>query len=96
LLIFLSLLLFVFSPFLINWVAPGFSPGQKELAVLLTRLLLVSPILFGLSSILSGVLQYFNRFWFTGFVRFSLTLPTERIELAAQRLSGVSFGKDEG
>jgi len=67
LLILLCLLLFIFAPLLINWIAPGFTLDQKELAVLLTRLLLLSPILFGLSAILSGVLQYFNKFLVYGF-----------------------------
>lgn len=52
----------ILTPWLIEFVAPGFSEGQKELAVPLTRVMFLSPILFGLSSIFSGVLHYFNRF----------------------------------
>ena len=54
--------LFIFAPFLITLIAPGFSPSAKETAVSLARIMFLSPILFGLSSIFSGVLHYFNRF----------------------------------
>ena len=52
----------LFTPFLIKFIAPGFSPEAKELAVSLTRIMFLSPILLGLSSIFSGILHYFNRF----------------------------------
>ena len=60
--ILISLLLFIFTPALIKLVAPGFNPQQMGLTILLTRLMFLSPIFFGLSSIFSGILQYFNRF----------------------------------
>jgi len=62
LLISFCLILFIFTPVLIKWVAPGFNSQQKAQAVYLTRLMFLSPIFFGLSSIFSGLLQYFNRF----------------------------------
>jgi putative peptidoglycan lipid II flippase len=43
-------------------VAPGFSAANKETTVTLVRIMFLSPILFGLSNIFSGILQYFNRF----------------------------------
>jgi putative peptidoglycan lipid II flippase len=58
----LSALAFLFAPFLIHAITPGFSEAQKEATVGLTRLMLLSPIFFGLSSVLSGVLQYFGKF----------------------------------
>jgi putative peptidoglycan lipid II flippase len=58
----LCLILFLFTPQLALMIAPGFSPAQLEKLVLLTRLMFLSPILFGAASIFSGVLQYFNRF----------------------------------
>ena len=63
LLVLICLILVVFAPFLIKIIAPGFSEVHKELVVSLTRIMLLSPIFFGLSSIFSGVLQYFNRFF---------------------------------
>ncbi|MFH1585110.1 MAG: murein biosynthesis integral membrane protein MurJ [Patescibacteria group bacterium] len=52
----------IFAPQLMGLVAPGFSPEQKELAANLTRLMLLSPVLFGISAVFTGVLHYFNRF----------------------------------
>ncbi len=54
--------LFIFAPCLINLIAPGFSPEEKSTTAALTRILFLSPIFFGLSSIFSGILHYFNRF----------------------------------
>lgn len=53
---------FVFALPLTRWIAPGFDPGQAQQAAFLTRLMLISPVLFGISSIFSGILQYFHRF----------------------------------
>ncbi|MFH1181300.1 MAG: murein biosynthesis integral membrane protein MurJ [bacterium] len=61
-LVLLSLFLFIFTPGLIKLITPGFTDSQLKEAVFLSRLMFLSPILFGLSSIFSGVLQYFNRF----------------------------------
>ena len=56
-------ILAIFTPYLIKFVAPGFGPEQKALAVSLTRIMFLSPIFFSLSSVFSGVLHYFNRFF---------------------------------
>ena len=58
----LCLVLAVLSPFLIDFIAPGFSDQNKELTVQLTQIMFLSPILLGVSAIFSGVLQYFDRF----------------------------------
>ncbi|OGZ17316.1 MAG: murein biosynthesis integral membrane protein MurJ [Candidatus Nealsonbacteria bacterium RBG_13_36_15] len=57
-----SLILFIFAPILIKFIVPGFSVKDQNLTALLTRIMFLSPIFFGLSSIFSGVLHYFNRF----------------------------------
>ncbi len=62
LLLFLCGILFIFAPFIVKVVAPGFSAEYLEKTVLLTRIMLLSPILLGASSLFSGVLQYFDRF----------------------------------
>ncbi len=62
LLIFVCSLLMIFSPLLIDLVAPGFSEENKRVTVSLTRIMLLSPFFFVLSSIFSGILHYFNRF----------------------------------
>ena len=61
-LIFLCIILSFFTPSLIRFVAPGFSEKQFNLAVILTRIMFLSPIFFGLSSVFSGLLQFFDRF----------------------------------
>ncbi|MBU0476511.1 murein biosynthesis integral membrane protein MurJ [Patescibacteria group bacterium] len=61
-LIFVCLVLVVFTPFLISLVAPGFEGEKKELTILLTRIMFLSPILLGISSLMSGILQVFHRF----------------------------------
>ena len=58
----LSVIAFLFAPILIQLVAPGFSLDQRDVAASLTRLMLLSPIFLGISSIFSGVLQYFGKF----------------------------------
>ncbi len=62
LLAFLCVILFFFAPFIVKIIAPGFSPDFIEKTVFLTRIMLLSPILLGVSSLFSGVLQYFDRF----------------------------------
>lgn len=61
-LIFLSLILFIFTPWIIKFIAPGFSPEERDAASVLTRLMFLSPIFFGIANIFSSVLHYFNRF----------------------------------
>ncbi len=62
-LIVLAGIFIIFAPWLISFIAPGFSGEKKEITVILTRIMFLSPIFLGMSSILSGVLQYFNRFF---------------------------------
>lgn len=51
-----------FAPQLVNLIAPGFSPELKATAVLLTRIMFLSPIFLGISSLLGGILQSFKNF----------------------------------
>jgi len=62
LLVVISLILIIFLPQLIHFIVPGFSSEKKELTILLTRIMLLSPFLLGLSNILSSVLRLFRRF----------------------------------
>ncbi|MBI2574123.1 MAG: murein biosynthesis integral membrane protein MurJ [Candidatus Wildermuthbacteria bacterium] len=59
----LSLLLLFGAPLLVRLVAPGFTASQYETTVFLTRLMLLSPLVLGVSAIVSGVLQYAGRFF---------------------------------
>jgi len=59
----LSVLGIIFAPALVKVLAPGFFPAKQALTVDLTRIMFLSPILLGISSILGGVLQSFKRFF---------------------------------
>ncbi|MDO8264809.1 MAG: murein biosynthesis integral membrane protein MurJ [Candidatus Parcubacteria bacterium] len=61
-LILISAVLIVFAPYLVNLIAPGFTPAQKDLTANLARIMFFSPLILGVSSIFSGILQYFKRF----------------------------------
>ncbi|MFA7244672.1 MAG: murein biosynthesis integral membrane protein MurJ [Candidatus Magasanikbacteria bacterium] len=56
-------LLIFFTPQILQFLVPGFSQDKFELTVLLSRIMFVSPILLGISSIVSGVLQSFKAFF---------------------------------
>lgn len=62
LLVALCAVLAIFTPLLMKFVVPGFSGVDKATTINLTRIMFLSPILFGISSIFSGILQYFDRF----------------------------------
>lgn len=62
-LILISFIFFILTPWLIKWLFPGFGKEHYKLAVPLIRLLFLSPIFFGISNFLSGILQYFHRFF---------------------------------
>lgn len=57
-----SVLILVCAPVLIPWLAPGFSEEGMALAIRLTRLMALSPILLGLSAVIGGVMQAMRRF----------------------------------
>lgn len=57
------ILAFILAPYLINFIVPGFSEGEKESAAALTRIMILSPLFFGLSGIFSSVVQSFHRFF---------------------------------
>ncbi len=63
LLIVLCSLLAIFTPWLVDLIAPGFSAASKAMTINLTRIMFLSPIFFGLSGIFSGILHYFDRFF---------------------------------
>lgn len=90
-LVFIAIVLFLLVPFLMPFVAPGFSVDALARAVTVTRLLLLSPILFGISSVISATLHYFKRFllyslapvlYNVGIIVGTLFFPTAQPELA--------------
>ncbi len=64
-LIIISIILIIFVPQIISLIAPGFTAEKKELTVLLTRIMFLSPILLGVSNIISSILRVFQRFVIT-------------------------------
>lgn len=58
----LSVVAAVFAPQAVSLMAPGFSGGKRELTVVLTRLMLLSPVLLGISAVFGGVLISLKRF----------------------------------
>ncbi|MEK7598891.1 MAG: lipid II flippase MurJ [Patescibacteria group bacterium] len=54
---------FLFMPFLARLIAPGFSQDNFSQMVALSRILLLSPILLGLSALISSVIQAHRRFF---------------------------------
>ncbi len=69
---------FVFAPQLTAIIAPGFLPVQMEQTAALTRLMFLSPLIFGVASIFSGILQYFKRFF-----AYSLAAPLYNLGIIA-------------
>ncbi len=53
---------FVFAEPLVKIIAPGFSGEQLALTANLTRIMLITPLLFGLANIFGAIQQSFNRF----------------------------------
>jgi putative peptidoglycan lipid II flippase len=59
---FLCTIIFIFCEFFVHWLLPGFSGSKLVQTVMLTRLLLLSPIIFTISSLFSNVLISHKRF----------------------------------
>ena len=54
--------LFIFAPQLVSKLVPGFTGSTFDLTITFTRIMLLSPVLLGISGVLSGVLQSFKSF----------------------------------
>ena len=62
-LIILSGLSIIFAPYLMKLVVPGFSPEKQALTASLARIMFLSPMFLGISSVFGGILQSFKRFF---------------------------------
>jgi putative peptidoglycan lipid II flippase len=58
----LSVVIWVAAPFLVPLMVPRFDPDQLALTTDLTRLMLLSPIFMGLSSLFTGILNSYRQF----------------------------------
>ncbi len=61
---FLSLILFLLTPYLVKGLTIGFSQEKRDLVIELTRVMLLSPVILGISAIMGGVLNSFRKFFF--------------------------------
>ncbi|MDO8530393.1 MAG: murein biosynthesis integral membrane protein MurJ [bacterium] len=64
-LIAVCLIFIVFAPFFVSLIAPGFSEEKRQMTALLMRIMFLSPVILGISNIVSGILQVFKRFLVT-------------------------------
>ncbi|MEI8174463.1 MAG: lipid II flippase MurJ [bacterium] len=58
-----SFIAFLFMPYLAPFIAPGFSPLMQAKVVMLSRIMLLSPIFMGLSNLFGAVTQIFRKFF---------------------------------
>jgi len=64
-LVVISIIAWIFTPQLVNFLMPGFGQERTALTIIFTRIMLLSPILFAVSNILGTILQSFKNFvWF--------------------------------
>src|SRR3989344_4237389 len=60
-----SVILILFAPWLIFFIAPGFDQPSLDLTVKISRVLFLSPLLLGISALISALLQTYSRFLIT-------------------------------
>ncbi len=53
------------APLFVRLIAPGFSPQKQATCAVLMRIMFLSPVILGISNIVSGILQIFHRFLVT-------------------------------
>lgn len=66
LVVLVSAFIFFIMPNLVFFIAPGFEPAYQETVVTLSRIMLLSPILIGLSNLFGTVTQLFRKFFIYG------------------------------
>lgn len=59
----LSVLLFIITPFLVKLIVPGFNPEKLAKTIVLTRILFLSPIILGISNLFAGILKSLRHFF---------------------------------
>lgn len=58
----ISIIISILMPYLVHYVAPGFNNQQIDLLIVTSRIMLLSPILIGLSNLIGTVTQLFRNF----------------------------------
>lgn len=59
----LAVIAFIFAPQIVEILTPGFSPEKLALTAKITRIMLVSPVFFGLSAIAQSIENTFHKFF---------------------------------
>jgi len=57
-----SILISILMPYLVHYIAPGFDAYQTKLLITTSRIMLLSPILIGLSNLIGTITQLFKNF----------------------------------
>ncbi|MBU1992442.1 MAG: murein biosynthesis integral membrane protein MurJ [Patescibacteria group bacterium] len=60
----LAVIAFILAPQIVKILTPGFHPEKLELTAKVTRIMLLSPIFFGLSSIAQSIQNTFKKFFY--------------------------------
>jgi putative peptidoglycan lipid II flippase len=58
----ISLFGITLAPLVTHFIVPGFSGEEKNITIILTRIMFLSPIFLAISGVLGGILQSFKRF----------------------------------
>ncbi|MGN6361184.1 MAG: murein biosynthesis integral membrane protein MurJ [Thermomicrobiales bacterium] len=91
-----AVLVLIFAgPLVRHFVAPDLSPAQQELAIELTRILLLSPLFLGLGAAAKGILEAHNNFTLPAFapVTYNLAVVAGAIFLAPRfGVKGLAWG----
>ncbi len=61
--VFVSIIVFILLPYIVHFTAGGFNSDMQHKVVLLSRIMLLSPILLGLSNLFGTITQLFQRFF---------------------------------
>ena len=59
----ISVIAFFLMPYFASFIAPGFTPLMQAKVIMLSRIMLLSPILMGLSNLFGAVTQIFRKFF---------------------------------
>lgn len=58
-----SIIIYILMPFLVKYIAPGFSEDQIHSLIKISRLMLLSPIFIGVSNLIGTITQLFKNFF---------------------------------
>jgi putative peptidoglycan lipid II flippase len=74
--LFFGIIVFILTPFLSHYIVPGFDVASRQIFINLTRLLLLSPIIFSISNTLGNINVTHQKFFWYGFSAVLFNLGT--------------------